>query len=368
MYFRKLGDYLEKNRDNNLCASIPKYVDVLLRIPQQNVELEISRSAITSSSSLVKAFASEQYGLQLLNFLLGDGRNLPIMNNADLVGYTILLMEDCANAANMALLSHPQIINALVSICVQGFYVAPDSCSLLLDSIVLITKANFSNYMPTVYPKTLEWLQYNFPDTVMTALTNLVADISAVLQGGFLPYAQNYIQLVINVIKNINIKREFKPQMIETLGDIILAILEGVEPFFPAIFELLLLISSTKRETDEDSEIEYIENARSAALFLYSVVYQSFQTNIVVDSVQNCLSFIYFASQDEFLKDMPKVVKMMVNTLYDILNNNLSSHSQILTTEIQSGRIGSLLDTLQPLISGDVKPVLERIQAEIKKR
>lgn len=107
---------------------------------------------------------------------------------------------------------------------------------------------------------------------VLISLITLIGDVSTSLQVGFLPYADQMVPVLINLIGRPDVALDVKPQVILLFSDIVLSLGHSSKQYFEVFFTVIEQASAV----DRDFDVKFVDSLRNASLVLLESFFYSF--------------------------------------------------------------------------------------------
>jgi importin subunit beta-1 len=161
----------------------------------------------------------------------------------------------------------------------------------------------FEKYMPHLHPFLLACLKNFEAYQVCSVAVGLVSDISRALGSALLPYCDEIVTVLLQMLQNPTLHRSVKPPVLGVFGDLAFAIGGNFEKYLQVTLMMLLQASSTVAPEDDDEMIDYVNVLREGILEAYTGIVQglkdSNRAEILMPYVESIMGFLEFVNNDE---------------------------------------------------------------------
>lgn len=134
-----------------------------------------------------------------------------------------------------------------------------------------------------------EFMPYIFRDlnhsdrNVILALITLIGDIVGSLQMGFLPYSNQIVHILLNLIKRPDLPTDIKPQIVLLFADIVLGLGNNSEQYFDVFYNIIEQAALFERDVDP----VFVDSLRKASFILLESFFYSISESKILSYKQN---------------------------------------------------------------------------------
>lgn len=175
----------------------------------------------------------------------------------------------------------PQISDAIMTALLQMFN--SSSCKeggvqedalMAVATLVEVLGDKFLKYMDAFKPFLALGLKNHAEYQVCQAAVGLVGDICRALSNKVLPYCDEIMSMLLEILRNNNVHRSVKPQILCVFGDIALAIGIEFKKYLEIVLQTLLQASQAQVDKNDYDMIEYLNELREGCLEAYTGIVQ----------------------------------------------------------------------------------------------
>lgn len=142
--------------------------------------------------------------------------------------------------------------------------------SVLVEAI----KGEFVKYMDAFGPY-LKMTLKNFSDhQVCIAAIGLVGDICRALQIKVLPYCDDIMQILLEILSNNAVHRSVKPHILSAIGDVALSIGPHFKKYLDIVLKILMQASQLQVDKTDFDMLDYLNELREGCLEAYTGIVQ----------------------------------------------------------------------------------------------
>lgn len=208
-----------------------------------------------------------------------------IQNNSDRAQYNDLQSLLCATLQSVlrkvTAEDAPQISDTIMSALLQMFN--SSSCKsgsvqedalMAVSTLVEVLGDKFLKYMDAFKPFLSLGLK-NFAEyQVCTAAVGLTGDICRAVGSKVLPYCDEIMTLLLENLRNNNVHRSVKPQILSVFGDIALAIGPEFKKYLEIVLSTLMQASQAQVDKTDYDMIDYLNELRECCVDAYTGIVQ----------------------------------------------------------------------------------------------
>ena len=135
----------------------------------------------------------------------------------------------------------------------------------------------FNKYVAHLKPILLQGLQAAQEHKVCMVCVGLVGDLARALDQQFIPLGDDVMKIMLEHLRNVNIERDIKPQVISCIGDIALATGGYFQRYLQYCMPMMVQASQFTLEGENDTSEEmqeYVQELREAVLEAYTGILQ----------------------------------------------------------------------------------------------
>lgn len=175
----------------------------------------------------------------------------------------------------------PQISDAIMTALLQMFN--SSSCKeggvqedalMAVATLVEVLGDKFLKYMDAFKPFLALGLKNHAEYQVCMAAVGLVGDICRALSSKVIPYCDEVMGMLLEILRNNNVHRSVKPQILCVFGDIALAIGIEFKKYLEIVLQTLLQASQAQVDKSDYDMIEYLNELREGCLEAYTGIVQ----------------------------------------------------------------------------------------------
>jgi len=180
------------------------------------------------------------------------------------------------------------------------------------DAFVLIgvlaekLKLDFSRYMQHVHPVFIKSFTNVEESSVCVAAVGAIGDLCRGMEKAYLPYCNDIIFNLLEVLKSASLHRSVKPPVISALADISLAIAGDFDRYLEPVFIVLQQAGAVSYEPDQsedDDLMEYINSMRSSVIDAYTGILQGMKSdgkqNVLIPAIDKVIELVLLCANDE---------------------------------------------------------------------
>ncbi|GAA95894.1 uncharacterized protein L969DRAFT_95388 [Mixia osmundae IAM 14324] len=214
----------------------------------------------------------------------------------------------------------------IMSLMLNLIRVSGKSSSILEDAFLCVgamtsvLERDFQLYLPAFLPFLQTALNAHQEYQLCGVGVGLIGDICRALGETSLPYAQSFMEALLQDLQSTVLHRSVKPPILSCFGDIAMAVGAGFEPFLETTVNILLQAGATRADPSDYDLIEYINELREGILEAYTGIIGAMKTSGKADAlvpyVPSILTFIHLAVTDQDRTD--PVIRSSVGLLGDL--------------------------------------------------
>lgn len=247
-----------------------------------------------------------------------------IQSNSDRAQYNDLQSLLCATLQSVLRKvtseDAPRISDTIMSALLQMFN--SSSCKsggvqedalMAVSTLVEVLGENFLKYMDAFKPFLALGLKNHAEYQVCTAAVGLTGDICRAVGCKVLPYCDEVMTMLLENLRNNNVHRSVKPQILSVFGDIALAIGPEFKKYLEVVLTTLVQAShvQVEKETDYDV-IDYLNELRECCLEAYTGIVQGLKgdgstvnpdVQLLQSHVVHMVQFITYIAADQDRSD-----------------------------------------------------------------
>uniref|UniRef100_A0A0N5AV98 Importin N-terminal domain-containing protein n=1 Tax=Syphacia muris TaxID=451379 RepID=A0A0N5AV98_9BILA len=178
----------------------------------------------------------------------------------------------------------PYIGDAIMSGLIQIMQrcVGKESGGVMEDALMAVSTLiealgnGFVNYMEAFKPYLVAGLRNHEEAQVCSAAIGVLADLCRALEAGLMPYLDEFMELLSQIVQSERINRDVKPTVLSCFGDIALAIGSEFSRYFETVVQFLLMAASSAKvvPSDDYDKIEYVEQLQESCVEAYTGIIQ----------------------------------------------------------------------------------------------
>uniref|UniRef100_A0A3B3Z9D2 Importin N-terminal domain-containing protein n=2 Tax=Periophthalmus magnuspinnatus TaxID=409849 RepID=A0A3B3Z9D2_9GOBI len=180
---------------------------------------------------------------------------------------------------------------------------------MAVSTLVEVLGADFQKYMDAFEPFLVIGLKNYAEYQVCLAAVGLVCDLCRALMSNILPYCDKIMNLLLENLRNQDVHRSVKPQILSVFGDIALAIGGEFKKYLAVVLDTLDQASQAQVDKTDYDMVDYLNELREGCLEAYTGIIQGLkgdQENVIHPDVMLMhprmpfiLSFIDHIAMDE---------------------------------------------------------------------
>jgi len=216
-----------------------------------------------------------------------------------------------------------RIMTLLLSLISSSARSSPilEDAFLCVGAMASTLEGDFQNYVGAFLPYLSNALNAHEEYTLCSIGVGLIGDICRALGERATPYAQGFMEALMNNLRSSVLHRSVKPPILSCFGDIALAVgPQGFEPFLEATMTVLAQAGSMKADPTNYDIVEYVNTLREAILEAYTGVVSAFKQTprsaALVPYLESVFGFLRIAMQD--VDRTEGIVKAGVGLLGDL--------------------------------------------------
>ncbi|GAB6028323.1 Importin subunit beta-1 [Chamberlinius hualienensis] len=208
----------------------------------------------------------------------------------------------------------PQISDAIMTALLQMFN--SSSCKsggvqedalMAVATLVEVLGEKFLKYMDAFKPFLALGLKNHSEYQVCSAAVGLVGDICRALGIKVAPYCDEIMAMLLEILRNSNVHRSVKPQILSVFGDVALAIGVDFKKYLEIVLSTLLQASTANIDKSDYDMVDYLNELREGCLEAYTGIIQglkggndnvSMDVHLVEPHVASMIHFITVIAQD----------------------------------------------------------------------
>lgn len=245
-----------------------------------------------------------------------------IQNTSDRVQYNDLQSLLCATLQSVLRKvtpeDAPQISDAIMTALLQMFN--SSSCKsggvqedalMAVATLVEVLGDVFIKYLDAFKPFLVLGLKNYAEYQVCVTAVGLVGDICRSLGTQVLPYCDELMTMLLEVLGNSNVHRSVKPQILSVFGDIALAIGPEFKKYLEIVLQTLLQASQAQVDKTDFDMVDYLNELREGCLEAYTGIIQGLKGDsltavnapLVQPHVPNMIQFVSTIALDQDQSD-----------------------------------------------------------------
>ncbi len=181
-------------------------------------------------------------------------------------------------------------------------------------------EAGFTRYMPFLQAPLINGLKNIDEYQVCTVSVGVVGDLCRALGAGVLPYCDEVMRCLLELLQSQVLNRSVKPHVISLFADIAMAIEGEFERYTNIILGILRQAGEVNISSDDEDLIDYINTLRNSILEAYTGIIQGLKASNKQDSVlpamDAVIEFLRRSATDENRSE--DVLKSAVGLLGDL--------------------------------------------------
>lgn len=180
---------------------------------------------------------------------------------------------------------------------------------MAVSTLVEVLGADFQKYMDAFEPYLVIGLKNHAEYQVCLAAVGLVCDLCRALMSNILPYCDKIMNLLLDNLRNQDVHRSVKPQILSVFGDIALALGGEFKKYLAVVLDTLDQASQAQVDKTDYDMVDYLNELREGCLEAYTGIIQGLkgdqENNVHPDvmlmqpRVPFILSFIDHIAMDE---------------------------------------------------------------------
>lgn len=197
-----------------------------------------------------------------------------------------------------------RIMQALLQVFSTRNAAAAEESFMAAGALANAIGKDFQRYMQFFGPILLSGLSNSEAYMVCSVAVGVVGDLCRALEKNILPFCDQIIENLLNILKNPNLNRSVKPPVLSCFGDIALAIEGEFERYLgPSIVMILQAADACTNVPADDEEIaEYMNQLRESILEALTGIVQGLGTekkaNLLLEYTQNVGTFLSCIAAD----------------------------------------------------------------------
>ena len=181
-------------------------------------------------------------------------------------------------------------------------------------------EANFTRYVSHLHGPLIQGLKNIEEYQVCTVSVGVVGDLCRALGTGILPYCDDIMKCLLELLQSQALNRSVKPHVISLFADIAMAIEGEFERYTSIILGILRQAGEVNMVGDDEDMIDYINTLRNSILEAYTGIIQGLKSANKQDSVwpaiESIIEFLQRSAMDENRSD--EVLKSAVGLIGDL--------------------------------------------------
>ena len=179
------------------------------------------------------------------------------------------------------------VMHALISMMnSQKTAEVQEDALMTVGSLIEAIEEGFLKYMDAFKPFLIASLQPNAGEGVNSAAVGLVADLSRALKSQMIPFCDELIALLSELLKNPVVHQSVKPQILSVFGDIALAIGPHFNVYLQFVLESLAAATTIQATSNADYDfIDYVNDVRENCLMGFTGIIQGLKGDQEGDSL-----------------------------------------------------------------------------------
>ncbi|CCH45624.1 Importin subunit beta-1 [Wickerhamomyces ciferrii] len=178
---------------------------------------------------------------------------------------------------------------------------------------------DFNKYMTAFLPFLTNALNQTESPVSNTAV-GLVADISHSLGENFIQYSEGLLNILGSIVSNNNVRKELKPFVLSSFGDIASAINSQFKPYLQVVFEICHGAQNSQPENSSIEALDYVLNVRESVLDCYVGIVGGLheEADALFPFVQQIFELLATINEDPALTLSESVSKSAVGLIGDL--------------------------------------------------
>ncbi|ELP84624.1 hypothetical protein EIN_172690 [Entamoeba invadens IP1] len=325
----------------------------------------LANQFLTSAANVVRGYESYYVAWNVLGLLYKNCLNTNLFK-MELIGSTLVLIENCVLTCNKLFIQNKEVLNATFEIAFRSANASPEQAFMLLGSLCGLLYGEIDNYYPVLMKNVKQWLANCSNPSVFVFLMDLVDDIAT---NSTQYNNEDYVFIVDQIMKVVRGDEYTIAQKIElasVIGDLLRKCAAGINVYVPHILKLAFdLMSSECDETQES--IKAKTDCEFAALYVLSTILQRYNTfpdllqldSIIYQFFVLCISSKHFGTHQ-------RMVVFVSQVFIDFFALSTIVSSKLIKSEIMNKNIEKLvqrIDFFTPY--GDDRDQFKRLKALI---
>jgi len=105
---------------------------------------------------------------------------------------------------------------------------------------------------------------------VLSAAVGTTGDLCRALEGGIAMYCNEIVTFLLQALQNPKLRKDVKPTVLSTFGDIALALAAQFQPYLQATLGVVYMASLTRVDPEDEDLVEYLNSLREGILDAYT--------------------------------------------------------------------------------------------------
>ncbi|XP_059088722.1 importin subunit beta-1-like [Tigriopus californicus] len=176
----------------------------------------------------------------------------------------------------------PQISDPIMTALLQMFQSSvnnktggvQEDALMAVSTLVEVLGDVFSKYMDAFKPYLMVGLKNIAEYQVCHASVGLVGDLCRALGKGIMPYCDEIMMILLENLRNNDVHRVVKPQILSVFGDIALAIGPEFKKYLEVVLHALMEASQAQVDRSDFDMVDYLNELREACLESYTGIVQ----------------------------------------------------------------------------------------------
>lgn len=181
---------------------------------------------------------------------------------------------------------------------------------------------DFDRYMTEFVKFLMQGLENIDEVYVSRVATGIVSEIAGALGDKLSPYCDRIMERLLRNLESVEVERTTKPQIIQTLADVAIALGPTFERYLPHVMTMLISASQAKCDDEDYDTQEYILMLREAVLEAYSsiVTFLGEKSGAFLQFIEPICAFLdLLASEQEREETILRLATGLVGDLADRL-------------------------------------------------
>jgi len=145
---------------------------------------------------------------------------------------------------------------------------------LAVSTLIEVLNENFLQYMGLLMPYFTAGLRNIEEYQVCLAAVGLMGDLCRALGAKVLPYCDDTMVLLLEILGNEQVHRSVKPQILSVFGDIALALGADFKKYLDVVINTLQQASQAQVDRTDYDMVEYLNELREGCLEAYTGIVQ----------------------------------------------------------------------------------------------